>query len=252
MLSKFIEEGCKLELRAIERSAEEVATGVAKVYHSQVLEMISDDTMEIAMPIEQGKLILLPVDGEYDMVFYCGGGLYQAFARIADRYKSNNVYILVMELTTNLRKYQRREFYRFSCALDMCARVLGEEELRSLEQKNEHIDSDSLLTGSGTLTEELSLKQSIIVDISGGGLRFVSTQQYEPGQMLLCSYELLKNGVRKHYDIVGRVLAVRELEYRKGSFEHRVQYYNLDVGTREEIIRFIFEEERKNRQKEMG
>ena len=44
--------------------------------------------------------------------------------------------------------------------------------------------------------------------------------------------------------------AVRELENRKGTFEHRVQYYNLDVNTREEIIRFIFEEERKSRKKE--
>lgn len=39
--------------------------------------------------------------------------------------------------------------------------------------------------------------------------------------------------------MVGKVLAVRELEKRKGTFEHRVQYYNLDVNTREEIIRFI-------------
>ena len=50
--------------------------------------------------------------------------------------------------------------------------------------------------------------------------------------------------------MVGKVLAVRELENRKGTFEHRVQYYNLDVNTREEIIRFIFEEERKSRKKE--
>lgn len=44
--------------------------------------------------------------------------------------------------------------------------------------------------------------------------------------------------------------AVKELENRRGMFEHRVQYYNLDVNTREEIIRFIFEEERKSRKKE--
>ena len=50
--------------------------------------------------------------------------------------------------------------------------------------------------------------------------------------------------------MVGKVLAVRELENRKGTFEHRVQYYNLDVNIREEIIRFIFEEERKSRKKE--
>ena len=78
----------------------------------------------------------------------------------------------------------------------------------------------------------------------------MSSQRYEPGSLILCNYHLLKDGERKQYDVVGKVLAVRELENRKGTFEHRVQYYNLDVNTREEIIRFIFEEERKSRKKE--
>ncbi|MBQ8039541.1 MAG: flagellar brake protein, partial [Lachnospiraceae bacterium] len=98
-------------------------------------DILSEDRMEIIMPMEKTKLILLPVDSVYDVVFYTSGALYQCFARIIDRYKSNNVYILVLELTSNLRKHQRREFYRFSCALDMCARPLIEDELKAIEQK---------------------------------------------------------------------------------------------------------------------
>ena len=87
------------------------------MYQSRVLQILSEDTLEISMPMEQTRLILLPVDSEYDMIFFEENSLYQCFARIIDRYKSNNVYVLVMELTSNLRKYQRREYYRFSCAL---------------------------------------------------------------------------------------------------------------------------------------
>ena len=134
---------------------------------------------------------------------------------------------------------QRREYYRFSCALDMCARNLEEEEIEALEKNSPY-----------ELQPGLPLKHSVIVDISGGGLRFLSSQKYEPGSLILCSYHLLKDGERKKYDVVGKVLAVKELENRRGMFEHRVQYYNLDVNTREEIIRFIFEEERKSRKKE--
>lgn len=112
--------------------------------------------------------------------------LYQCFARIIDRYKSNNVYVLVMELTSNLRKYQRREYYRFSCALDMCARNLEEEEIQALEKNSPY-----------ELQPGLPLKHSVIVDISGGGLRFVSTQRYEPGSLILCSYHLVKDGEQK-------------------------------------------------------
>ena len=191
MLSRFVEEGSKVELRALEHGlGESGAENTTKVYQSRVLQILSEDTLEISMPMEQTRLILLPVESEYDMVFFEENSLYQCFSRIVDRYKSNNVYVLVMELTSNLRKYQRREYYRFSCALDMLSLI--------------HIS--------------------------------------EPTR--------LKDGERKKYDVVGKVLAVKELENRRGMFEHRVQYYNLDVNTREEIIRFIFEEERKSRKKE--
>ena len=125
MLSRFVEEGSKVELRALEHGlGESGAENTTKVYQSRVLQILSEDTLEISMPMEQTRLILLPVESEYDMVFFEENSLYQCFSRIVDRYKSNNVYVLVMELPSNLRKYQRREYYRFSCALDMCARTL--------------------------------------------------------------------------------------------------------------------------------
>ena len=109
MLSRFVEEGSKIELRTLERVIEEKgAENATKVYQSRVLQILSEDTLEIAMPMEQTRLILLPVDSEYDIIFFEENSLYQCFARIIDRYKSNNVYVLVMELTSNLRKYQRR------------------------------------------------------------------------------------------------------------------------------------------------
>lgn len=222
-------------MRAVGRSRDNNGES-PKTYVSKVHSILSEDTMEIVMPMEQTKLILLPVDSEYEIVFYGATGLYQCLGRIADRYKSNNVYILLVELASNLRKYQRREYYRFSCALEMCARSLVEEELQDVEKKN----ADMLQPG-------LPLKRSVIVDISGGGLRFMATQKYEPDSLIYCSYNLLRGGEKKEYEVIGKVLAVKELENRPGTYEHRVQYYNIDNETREAIIKFIFEEERKNR-----
>ena len=92
MLSRFVEEGSKIELRALQRGLEEKgAESTAKVYQSRVLQILSEDTLEISMPMEQTRLILLPVDSEYDMIFFEENSLYQCFARIIDRYKSNNV-----------------------------------------------------------------------------------------------------------------------------------------------------------------
>lgn len=238
MLSKFVEEGNKIELQNVEKDGEKQGEEKRRTYFSSVHEILSEDTLEITMPMENTKLILLPVDSEYNMIFYGESGLYQCFARIIDRYKSNNVYILVVELTSNLRKYQRREYYRFSCALEMAARNLEETEMQAIEQNIPY-----------SLTPGLPLKQSVIVDISGGGLRFISSQSYEPGSLIYCSYHLLKGSERKKYEVIGKVLSVKELEKREGNFEHRVQYYDMDTETREEIIKYIFEEERKSRRR---
>ncbi len=241
MLSKFVKEGDRVELIPVENRTKlntTVAEEKTRTYSTKVASVIDDETIELLMPMEQTKLILLPVNAEYNVVFYTNGGLYQCFATVEDRYKSGALYLVQLSLTSNLRKYQRREFYRFSCALEMCARNLEEEELDAVE-KNLKV----------WLQPGKPMRRSVIVDISGGGLRFMSNQKYETGSMLYIGYNLIKGSVRKQYELVGRVLSVREIENRPGTFEHRVQYHNIDESVREEIIQFIFEEERKSRSK---
>ena len=160
--------------------------------------------------------------------------------RTHQRYKSNNIYTLVVELTSNLRKYQRREYYRFSCALEMNSRNLEEEEVRAIEERDPY---NNLIPG-------LPLKRSVIVDISGGGLRFLSTHSYEPDSLIYISYNLLINGRKREYELVGKVLSSVKQEGRRDSYEHRVQYVDIETEVREEIIKYIFEEERKHRKRE--
>ena len=103
MLNDYIKIGQRIELQAVKRVKMQDDSQSEKVYSSKIYDIISDERLEILMPIENTKLILLPVDAEYEMFFYSEKGLYECVAKIIDRYKSNNVYILVMELTTNLR-----------------------------------------------------------------------------------------------------------------------------------------------------
>lgn len=239
MISKYVEPGDRLELMLVDRMPGKSEEITKRVFLSKVNDILSEDQLEILMPMEKTKLILLPVDAEYDMSIYTNNGLYQCFVRVVDRYKSDNMYLLVVELTSNLRKNQRREYYRFSCALEMCSRSLEAEEIQAIENKTPY-----------ELVPGLPLKRSVIVDISGGGLRFVSNQKYEPESLIYCSYHLIVDGVRKLYEVVGKVLGAKELENRKGVYEHRVQYVNISEGVREQIIKYIFQEERKNMKKD--
>ena len=239
MISKFLTPGDRLELQMLEHLKPENELQTKRVFNSQINDILSEDRLEISMPLEKSKLILLPVDTEYDMTIYTKQGLFQCFVRVVDRYKSDNMYLLVVELTSNLRRNQRREYYRFSCALEMCSRNLEEEEIQAIESKVPY-----------TLVPGLPLKRSVIADISGGGLRFLSNQRYEPESLLYCSYHLVLNNVRRLYEVVGKVLSAKEVENRPGVYEHRVQYVNMEEDKREEIIKFIFQEERKNMKKD--
>ena len=51
---------------------------------------------------------------------------------------------------------------------------------------------------------------------------------------------------------MGLVLQSKASEVRDGEFEHRVKFVVIDSVQREEIIRYIFDEERKNRRRMTG
>lgn len=240
MLSDIIEAGQVVEIEAVKDGPEEQRRGeIKKTYRTKVFDVLSEDQLEIMMPIEKGKVILLPVDGQFDMCFYTEKGLYQCYARILDRYKSNNVYIVVAELTSNLKKRQRREFYRLGCALEVKFRALNEEESEAAE---------SGFFRPNPLDAPL-LKAGVVADISGGGMRFLAQERCDVGALIYCTYSLTIKGAEKPYHLVGRVLHSTELEKRPGTFENRIQYVNIDVDEREEIIKYIFEEERRQRHK---
>ena len=241
MIEKYVKAGQKVELSAVKRTNSK-ESGSERTYSTKVYDIISEDRIELFMPMEQSKLILLPVDGEYEMFFYTESGLYECVGRVIDRYKSNNVYILLFEIETNLRKYQRREYYRYSCALDMDTRTLCDDEVK---EKDPQARDFHLVPG-------LPLKRSVIADISGGGLRFVADYKYDKDSLILCRYHLMIKGNTRDYEIVCKILDVKEVPNKPGEYEHRVQYINVDNEDREEIIQFIFDEERRIRRRERG
>ncbi len=239
MLTDYIAPGNRVELKATGKIWMDDDSRTKHIYMSKLMDVTSDDRIEILMPFERGKIVLLPVDGEYSLCFYSTKGLYQCFAKIVDRYRSDNMYILVMDLTSELSKLQRREYYRFSCALELNSKVISKEEQEAFEKNRKNlVDTDS------------DLQKSVVVDISGGGLRFVANFRYEEGSTIYASYRLPGSASDKVYEMICNVLKVQELESRPGLFEHRIQYIFIDENSREDIIHFIFEEERKIRKKQ--
>ena len=238
MISKYINVGDRIDIEAIVRGTDTATE--KKMYKSQVFDFESEDRIKIAMPMEQGRLILLPVDEEYNLCFYTPNGLYQCIGRVADRYKSDNIFVLVMDLITDLRRYQRREYYRLNCVLDMKSTMINQQDVSSLSEKVHFIDTD------------LTFDNGTMVDISGGGARFISRVKYPKDCNILFAFDLFVNDRLTSYKLLGKVLLSQEIEGRNGEYEHRIMFVNIMNDDRESIIKYIFEEERKIRRREKG
>ena len=239
MLEDYISPGDRIELQAVQGAWTGGEREDTRVYSSQIADIVSEDRLDMMMPMEKGKLLLLPVDGEYNIFIYSKRGQFQCFGKIADRYRTNNMYMLTMDLLSGLQKMQRRAYYRFPCAFEMKCRELSDYEQLALSSNAffEPNLSETLLKG-------------VIVDISGGGIRFVSVNRFEEGMILYCIFKLPSRKKAEEYRVCIRILKARELENRPDTFEYRAQYTIIDEDDREDIIRYIFEEERKIRKKQ--
>ena len=233
-LTELVRPGEKIDIMAVEKAILGNSSN-KKVYTSKIYDLVEDNQLERWIPMEGSKLILLPKEGEDNFCFDTKKGLYQCFVRIADRYKSNNVYILLAETTSPLEKFQRREYYRYSTSIPLKARTLMDEEQRDLDKDVIHIQHG------------LIMKKCEIRDISGGGMKFLSKTAFEVDDMVVLSFSLQVHGKETVYQLIGRILSCRKLDNDNDEYEHRLMFEKIMNSERESIIRFIFEEERKKR-----
>ena len=244
MDSKILNVGDKVEIRISQKVKTEKGTqSVVKIYKSTVQNMTKDGLLEISMPVENGKVILFPSGVSFEFIFYCASGIYQCVAQIIERYKKGNLYMLLLEPKTPLQKLQRREYYRFDCAIDINYWKITEDDAQGAE-----ISELNYIYGVGD--PDTICETAVAVDISGGGIRFVADEPGEKGEYVLIDIWLENDMEEQQLELKGKVLSCRPVEtVGKRKYEYRVQFLIEDPRQREVIIKYIFEQERKNRQK---
>ncbi len=240
MIGRYVTPGDKLEMRSIEEVKLPDGTEGIRTYQSEVFDIQEDGKVLLAMPMDKTKLVLLPVDGEYDVCFFSKAGMVQANVRILDRQKLQNNYVLVTEVISDLRKYQRREYYRFNCVIESTVKTISTDEAETICKGLDHLVSDA------------NMNAGIIVDISGGGLRFVSKQEYQAGDLVYMKFRLPIGDKKRSFGMAARVVSSKEMPRKTGEQETRVKFLAIDATTREEIIKYIFDEERKIRKNGKG
>lgn len=153
MIDNLISEGDKIDFRDILTGAQ-VSNGVTpNVYVSQVLDFTENGNMMVAMPMRQRNLVPLSKGQQYEVFFYTHKGLYQSIAVIVDRFKSGNIYSMEISLTSELQKYQRRQYYRLEKSIAVKYAQISEEEFTAF--LNDNTMPESLRTAVDFSTEQV-------------------------------------------------------------------------------------------------
>ncbi len=245
MSSNIIRIGDKVDIRVRQPAGKEDAPN-PKVYFSKVLNTRGNGSIEVSVPIENGEVILLPMNVRIEFWFYTSRGIYRCMAQIKDRYRKEGMKIFLIEPKTRLEKYQRRQFYRLECLMDLQYLPVTEEELQlqdPSEIKFQHMKD----------YPEDAPKEGVAVDLSGGGMRFMGYTEQEAGGSLWISIRLKNESVDYSMEVIGKIISCKIIEggSTKKRYEYRINFNLKGKKEQEMIVKYIFEQERINRQKQV-
>lgn len=249
MLRDVVAIGDKVELMVIDRK-EEIEK---KTLKSKVLDFPNYTSVTIAMPIIKGRIIPLSVGDKYSLRFFSQTGLYECKGIITDRSNDDKIYILTVEITSALEKYQRRQFFRLSCVLDLDYYIATEAELTLRYKLKQNAfkspeDRQACLDALEQCKREWLM--GIVVDLSGGGIRLMSESIHEIGNTVQMRIQFTSKVNLKSDYISGVIISADKMTNRNGFYEYRAQFKEVLKEDREAIIKYIFEEEIKQRTKD--
>lgn len=221
-------------------------------YVSQFLQWSEDHQAQIAMPIHQGQFVLMNLRDEYLLNFYTSKGLYQCRAVVMERKRLGNIAVVEMKLISDLEKFQRRQYYRMECVLPMQFAALTEEQSDwYLELKNCMSAERKEQLRNQLDAQKIQYQEATILDISGGGMRFNSSQRQTPGTMLSLRLSFDEELKEKIPVLLAKVLLSEPLQNREEVYDNRIEFLHLSNAERERIICYIFKEERSKRRREL-
>lgn len=213
----------------------------SSAYVSQVLDLRDDDTIVAAMPISEGHIVPIEVGARLEAYFYTSQGIYRSLCVITERGKEGNVYYCGLELVGKFEKFQRREYYRLPCIIGADIIPINGEEV--IDYSKEHKIPDKSYDDK---------KPGTIVDISGGGVRIMSDIRFNKNDYIFLRFPLEMNIGIKEVELMGMVILSLESPNRSNYYDSRIEFMEVTSEQRDNIVKYIFEQQRKIQKRERG
>ena len=212
--------GTRLELEVLDDFGERINN----IYVSQVLEPVVNGNVVISTPIFENRLIYIPLDHRVRITFlHSKYGLCGFTGIVAARVQKGNLWTVTIRADSKLEQIQRRTYFRFDCILNV------EYALCSENTKSELFDM-------------LKYKKGITKNISGSGACLIVTEE-----ITLHTYLAVRIKLNGSLSISARCQVIRIKPMNMGKapkYELGVHFTDISGVHQDNIIRFIFEQQR--------
>lgn len=225
-----------------------------KKYISKVIDFMGDDKTVIAMPVENGKVIPLSVGEKYICFFYTEVGTYQCKCEIVDRFKKNDTYVMIIQFISAFERCRRRHYFRLDIIKEIEFRfVTGQEKLIAQKISEDNFDMEII---KNKYINQLNLLQSewnkgTATNISGGGMRFNANADKRNEKDIVVKINFTVGNKVCNYMLNGNIIAITHISSKPGFYDYHIRFSDMSKEERENIIKYIFEEERRRRKRDL-
>lgn len=190
-----------------------------KVYKSTVQEE-DEKTFSITIPVAEGNYLFIK-EGEWiSATFHEENGIvYKFTTMIIKRKIENNIPMYVLTIPEKYTKVQRRNYVRVNT-------------IHPIEYTVFTVDSQTVFS---------NFKTAMLLDLSGGGLRFKSKERIELSEKVALNLKYEKDEVL----IKGKIVRVDKAE--DSEYIYGVSFSGLSESGRDKIIKIVFTILRKQR-----
>lgn len=226
------------------------------VYYKSIIQEVDEVSLAIGVPMKRQNQLLMRDNNTYNLRLAVGDALYSFNSKMIGRRRSGNILLFILEWPDEIKRSQRRQFFRISTAMD------GHFWLIEKGRGNADAAPDELSLDVEDIVEPesqrapLNLRQplnklveclgepdkAVVLDISGGGLAMSVSYFIPEGSLLAVRIFLESKESKKIMLLKGRVVRSFSMDSGKGLIRYRlgIDFEDMSEKVRDELINFIF------------
>lgn len=195
-----------------------------KSYKALIID-VEDDNIKINIPVYNSEYLMLYRGDKIEINLYMDErSCFNYYCNVLSKGRDNNVIYYKLTRPYNIRKIQRRNFFRLSL-------------LEDIKYKN-------IMNKSNEEIEALCYKDGIMVDLSGSGLKLKTKEKLKENDVIIIKIAEFK------FKLKGQVVR-EEISENNNIFIYGVKFLEISDRESDKIIKKIFKIVRKRRMKNM-